>query len=80
MDPHYSPTASSLSRDFDADPVELINKETNEKGVICIDAIGYEAVEHTGNTSSSPSSPPKNNEDNKKMQNIHDHADVKSYK
>ena len=58
----------------DADPVELINKETNEKGVICIDAVGYEAVGHTGNISSSSSSS-ENSENNKKMQNMHDHPE-----
>jgi S-(hydroxymethyl)glutathione dehydrogenase / alcohol dehydrogenase len=29
------------------DPVERIRKETNGKGAICIDAVGYEAVRHT---------------------------------
>jgi S-(hydroxymethyl)glutathione dehydrogenase / alcohol dehydrogenase len=29
------------------DPIERIRKETNGKGVICIDAVGYEAVGHT---------------------------------
>ena len=28
------------------DPVEILKKETNKKGVICIDAVGYEAVGH----------------------------------
>jgi S-(hydroxymethyl)glutathione dehydrogenase/alcohol dehydrogenase len=28
-------------------PVEWIRKETNRKGAICIDAVGYEAVGHT---------------------------------
>jgi S-(hydroxymethyl)glutathione dehydrogenase / alcohol dehydrogenase len=31
------------------DPVEKIRKETNGKGAICIDAVGYEAVGHTAN-------------------------------
>lgn len=31
------------------DPVERIRKETNGKGAICIDAVGYEAVGHTAN-------------------------------
>src|SRR6476619_1253843 len=36
--------------DFDnEDPVERIKKETSGKGVICIDAVGYEAVGHIGN-------------------------------
>jgi S-(hydroxymethyl)glutathione dehydrogenase / alcohol dehydrogenase len=36
----------------DNDPVEIIKKETNGKGAICIDAVGYEAVGHMslGNT------------------------------
>ena len=34
------------------DPVERIKKETNGKGAICIDAVGYEAVGHTGGSSS----------------------------
>jgi len=28
------------------DPVEILKKETNKKGVICIDAVGFEAVGH----------------------------------
>lgn len=32
----------------DEDPVEPINKETGRRGVICIDAVGYEAVGHAG--------------------------------
>jgi S-(hydroxymethyl)glutathione dehydrogenase / alcohol dehydrogenase len=31
------------------DPVERIRKETNGRGAICIDAVGYEAVGHTAN-------------------------------
>ena len=34
------------------DPVERIKKETNGKGAICIDAVGYEAVGHAGGSSS----------------------------
>ncbi|HJT82996.1 MAG TPA: zinc-dependent alcohol dehydrogenase [Nitrososphaeraceae archaeon] len=30
----------------DEDPVDIIKKETNGKGAICIDAVGYEAVGH----------------------------------
>src|SRR5215217_6167659 len=34
------------------DPVDIIKKETNGKGAICIDAVGYEAVGHmAGNVS-----------------------------
>ena len=28
------------------DPADIIKKETNGKGAICIDAVGYEAVGH----------------------------------
>jgi threonine dehydrogenase-like Zn-dependent dehydrogenase len=28
------------------DPVEILKKETNNKGVICIDAVGYQDVGH----------------------------------
>jgi threonine dehydrogenase-like Zn-dependent dehydrogenase len=31
------------------DPVEKIKKESKGKGVICVDAVGYEAVGHTDN-------------------------------
>ena len=34
------------------DPVERIKKETNGRGVICIDALGYEAVGHASSNSS----------------------------
>jgi S-(hydroxymethyl)glutathione dehydrogenase/alcohol dehydrogenase len=37
------------------DPVERIKKETNGKGTICIDAVGYEAVGHTANGGNSSS-------------------------
>ncbi|HET8792282.1 MAG TPA: zinc-dependent alcohol dehydrogenase [Nitrososphaeraceae archaeon] len=30
----------------DEDPIDIIKKETNGKGAICIDAVGYEAVGH----------------------------------
>ena len=30
----------------DTDPVEILKKETNNKGVICIDAVGFESVGH----------------------------------
>lgn len=49
----------------ETDPVEKINKETNGKGVICIDAVGYEAVGHTNNK------PEVDN--NKSNQKLHDH-------
>jgi S-(hydroxymethyl)glutathione dehydrogenase / alcohol dehydrogenase len=35
----------------DEDPVERIKKETNGKGAICIDAVGYEAVGHASSSS-----------------------------
>ncbi|MFL6399631.1 MAG: zinc-binding dehydrogenase, partial [Nitrososphaeraceae archaeon] len=34
------------------DPVERIKKETNGRGAICIDAVGYEAVGHTSGSES----------------------------
>ena len=37
----------------DEDPVERIKKETNGRGAISIDAVGYEAVGHAGAGSSS---------------------------
>jgi S-(hydroxymethyl)glutathione dehydrogenase / alcohol dehydrogenase len=37
------------------DPVERIKRETNGKGAICIDAVGYEAVGHTANGGNSNS-------------------------
>ena len=48
----------------DEDPVEKIKKETGGRGVICIDAVGYEAVGHTGgigNGGNSSSQNPKHN-------------------
>jgi len=36
------------------DPVDTIKKETNGKGVICIDAVGYEAVGHFADNSHHP--------------------------
>ena len=50
------------------DPVEILKKETNKKGVICIDAVGYEAVGHmAGNICSREGDMFKvNNNNNKK--------------
>ena len=48
------------------DPVEKINKETNKRGVKCIDAVGYEAVGHTGNASAN----------NNGSSSTHDHSKV----
>jgi S-(hydroxymethyl)glutathione dehydrogenase/alcohol dehydrogenase len=49
------------------DPIERLKKETDDNGVICIDAVGYEAVGHTGNTG---------NNDKYKNKNIHDHSQI----
>jgi S-(hydroxymethyl)glutathione dehydrogenase/alcohol dehydrogenase len=55
------------------DPVERIKKETDGKGAICIDAVGYEAVGHSGSNGSGDGSGSGNN--NRK--NIgHDHSKV----
>jgi hypothetical protein len=41
--------STRYSTSFDEeDPVERIKKETNGRGSICIDAVGYEAVGHAG--------------------------------
>lgn len=50
------------------DPVDIIKKETNRKGAICIDAVGYEAIGHmAGNII-------RNNNDGDKGN--HDHSTV----
>jgi S-(hydroxymethyl)glutathione dehydrogenase / alcohol dehydrogenase len=48
----------------DDDPVEKLKRETGGRGVICIDAVGYEAVGHTGgigNGGNGDSQNPKHN-------------------
>jgi S-(hydroxymethyl)glutathione dehydrogenase/alcohol dehydrogenase len=47
-------------------PVEKLKKETNGKGVLCIDAVGFEAVGHT---------PTKGN-NNPSNTGVHDHSKV----
>lgn len=50
------PTRLSKTKDLGAEtinfdnenPVDIIKKETNGRGAICIDAVGYEAVGHAG--------------------------------
>ncbi len=56
------------------DPIERINKETKGNGVICIDAVGYEAVGHTGTRGLGNGS--SNNSKNNSKNNIHDHSRV----
>ena len=67
------------------DPVDTIRRETNNKGAICIDAVGYEAVGHMagnsnggnngngGRTSGSHTQGNKNNNSSSSNQN-HDHS------
>jgi S-(hydroxymethyl)glutathione dehydrogenase/alcohol dehydrogenase len=47
------------------DPVERLKKETNGKGAICIDAVGYEAVGHAGGGSGSSISSNKGHDHSK---------------
>jgi S-(hydroxymethyl)glutathione dehydrogenase / alcohol dehydrogenase len=54
------------------DPVERIKKETNGRGVICIDAVGYEAVGHASSNSSNKGEDSNNYNDKKG----HDHSKV----
>ena len=64
------------------DPVEILKKETNKKGAICIDAVGYEAVGHmAGNICSREGNMlkvNKNNKDKGSNQNgpFHSHENV----
>jgi S-(hydroxymethyl)glutathione dehydrogenase / alcohol dehydrogenase len=56
------------------DPVERIKKETNGKGAICIDAVGYEAVGHTaanggGNSSSGSTNNNSSRHDHSRLSN-----------
>ena len=51
-------------------PVEKLKKDTNGKGVICIDAVGFEAVGHT------PSGGTNNSNNSKSSSGVHDHSKV----
>ncbi len=72
LDPRLAKTkelgAETINFDIE-NPVEKLKKETNGKGVLCIDAVGFEAVGHTsregggGNSNNSGSS-------------LHDHTKV----
>lgn len=80
------PTRLSKTKDLGAetinfdneDPIEVLKKETNGKGVICIDAVGYEAVGHmAGNNNSIDVENTTNNLDllkNQKNHKGHDHS------
>jgi S-(hydroxymethyl)glutathione dehydrogenase / alcohol dehydrogenase len=54
------------------DPVERIKKETNGRGVICIDAVGYEAVGHASSNSSNKGE----DSSNYNYKKGHDHSKV----
>lgn len=60
-------------------PVDKLKKETNGQGVVCIDAVGFEAVGHTP-LPSQDSSNNKNNGNNSASNNsgngVHDHSKV----
>ncbi len=66
------------------DPVDVIKKETNGKGAICIDAVGFEAVGHmAGNVSdgngglhNSSSIKGNNNNNNSNEKTNHDHSKI----
>lgn len=61
------------------DPVDIIRKETSNKGVICIDAVGYEAVGHMADNASRGNGERTNvnTQDGKNNNNQnHDHSKV----
>lgn len=66
----------------DEDPVDVIKKETNGKGAICIDAVGFEAVGHmAGNVSDGSgglinSNNLKGNNNNSHKSTNHDHTKI----
>ena len=51
------------------DPVERIKKETSGKGAICIDAVGYEAVGHSGSNGGSGNASRNKGHDHSKVSN-----------
>ena len=60
------------------DPVEKIRKESKGKGVICIDAVGYEAVGHTHNNKGEDGISGSNSGsgDNTTATVMHDHSKI----
>ena len=63
------------------DPVDTIRRETNNKGAICIDAVGYEAVGHmagnsNGGNGNSERTSGRHIEGNKNNNQNHDHSKV----
>jgi len=61
----------------DEDPVDVIRKETSNKGVICIDAVGYEAVGHmAGNANGGMGNNAKTQRNKSSSNQNHDHSKV----
>lgn len=87
VDCKHWPTRLGKTKDLGAevinfdneDPVDIIRKETSNKGVICIDAVGYEAVGHMADNASRGNGERTNvntqDDKNNNSQN-HDHSKV----
>ena len=64
----------------DNDPVEKLKKESKGNGVLCIDAVGFEAVGHTSCQNKDNGNSDSNNKNNDSGSNnsngIHDHSKV----
>lgn len=57
-------------------PVEKLNKESNGKGVICIDAVGFECVGHTSTCSVENGGSSNNSTGTRTGEGVHDHSKV----
>lgn len=77
LEPRLSKTKSLGAEiiNFDNEnPVELLKKETNGKGVLCIDAVGFESVGHTSSGAANQSGNSSNNSNS--SVGVHDHSKV----